>query len=1122
MANISAESSGSALDNLAQATDLSRSEASEEDKIKAMMTQSTQDYDPSKYMKIRGQGQVGPVPGNYCCFKCGMPGHWIKQCPLNLTMDIKKSTGIPRSFMVPVEGPEVPGAMMTPSGHFAVPAIDHEAYREVKKERPPFQADSPTPEIAKPVIPSELLCSLCKDLLSDAVLIPCCGDSFCDDCIRALLLDSEEQECPQCHTKAVSPDTLIPNRFLRTAVTNFRSETGYTKATPVAPAVIEPVVVPEVKEDVEEEKEEPELILEDEEFKEEIVASPAVDEEFIEEPSEPPPPGGESLEEVRIPTPTVDEKPAAAEVNQSDVVKQSPTAPSKTVTPAVNNLSILAQKAPLIALQQALLQGNPLLLGSQNIQQIALIQQGLMAMQRIPHSSQSAPLLPTPSTVQTAPAPPALPPQNSVPIQPLMTAQPPTHMPPPGFPRSMPPPRFQGPSIPPPGARPMLPPGGPRGLPPMGYPGAPPFPPNGMGMPPGYGNHASSAANQLASHPILQQGVIEDPLAAFEKLLKEKEERDRARKKRRSISRSRSRSRSRTRRSKSPRQRSRSRSGSPPRRRSRSHSPSRRRRSPAVRGRRGRSRSRSPSGGRSPSPRSGGRHGFYDRSPSHGSPGRYPREYREDFSTAASANYYPPYGYPPMGPQGPPMRGYGGPPGPMGPIGRGGPMGGYVPRGPHFGIGMPRGMGPRGPYPPGYMGPRGPMGIVGAPPSLLSLDLGRGRGYREERRADYEREYYPDSDRTRRSPPPPPPGEFESDAPLIYTKPRRPDQPEKVPEKPRERVKEREREREHGYMKDSRERDRERDRDRGDRDKDRERDRDREREKDRERDRERDRDREKVRSRHDGRDTKESSRRAEVVSRERERERGGSHSSVSSRSSTATKDKSKEKEKDRDKDKEKKKEKKDKDDEDKKKDKKRKKKKEKEKEKEKEKDKKDKKKSKHEKKKSVDIEDQAEAAKTQSQPEQPVPGDCSGFDDSVATEADKSQLENVDIKESNDQRVGAVQEDEAALEDVLIITTDKSLESLVDDVAPAEEDADRQRTQVRKERSREREKDDKVVKDKVLPLPHSRWEEDSEEEEASDSFKNVSDIVSIGADPGPIKRADNAIFRRAISAINRK
>lgn len=33
---------------LIKATDLSRVEASEEEKIKAMMTQSTQDYDPSK------------------------------------------------------------------------------------------------------------------------------------------------------------------------------------------------------------------------------------------------------------------------------------------------------------------------------------------------------------------------------------------------------------------------------------------------------------------------------------------------------------------------------------------------------------------------------------------------------------------------------------------------------------------------------------------------------------------------------------------------------------------------------------------------------------------------------------------------------------------------------------------------------------------------------------------------------------------------------------------------------------------------------------------------------------------------------------------------------------------
>ncbi len=98
-----------------------------------------------------------------------------------------------------------------------------------------------------------------------------------------------------------------------------------------------------------------------EEFKEEIAASPMGEEEYNEELSEPPPPGGESLEEVRVPTPTVDEKPPGE--STPDTVKQSPTAPAKTVPPPVNNLSILAQKAPLIALQQALLQGNPLLLG---------------------------------------------------------------------------------------------------------------------------------------------------------------------------------------------------------------------------------------------------------------------------------------------------------------------------------------------------------------------------------------------------------------------------------------------------------------------------------------------------------------------------------------------------------------------------------------------------------------------------------------------------------------------------------------------------------------------------------------------------------------------------------------
>lgn len=52
---------------------------------------------------------------------------------------------------------------------------------------------------------------------------------YCAIGIRTFLLESEEHECPDCNEKDVSPETLIPNRFLRNAVMNFKNETGYAK-----------------------------------------------------------------------------------------------------------------------------------------------------------------------------------------------------------------------------------------------------------------------------------------------------------------------------------------------------------------------------------------------------------------------------------------------------------------------------------------------------------------------------------------------------------------------------------------------------------------------------------------------------------------------------------------------------------------------------------------------------------------------------------------------------------------------------------------------------------------------------------------------------------------------------
>ncbi|XP_077940225.1 uncharacterized protein LOC120827758 isoform X2 [Gasterosteus aculeatus] len=177
------------------------------------------------------------LPANYTCYRCGNTGHHIRDCPIigdkncDAPARIKKSTGIPRSFMVEVDDPNTKGAMLTNCGRYAIPSIDIAAYAIGKKERPPFVAqEQPKSEEEEEPVPEELLCGICHDLMSDAVVIPCCGNSYCDDCIRSALLDSEDHVCPTCRQLDVSPDTLIANKFLRQAVETFKKERGYTKS----------------------------------------------------------------------------------------------------------------------------------------------------------------------------------------------------------------------------------------------------------------------------------------------------------------------------------------------------------------------------------------------------------------------------------------------------------------------------------------------------------------------------------------------------------------------------------------------------------------------------------------------------------------------------------------------------------------------------------------------------------------------------------------------------------------------------------------------------------------------------------------------------------------------------
>lgn len=116
-------------------------------------------------------------------------------------------------------------------------------------------------------IPEDLICAICKGIFKDAVMIPCCGSSFCDECVRTALLESEDNECPDCKEKGTSPGSLIPNRFLRNAVAAFQAESSNVMSRDNQKSkILEELIVQD--DELEEPVAEEELVENEEELKE--------------------------------------------------------------------------------------------------------------------------------------------------------------------------------------------------------------------------------------------------------------------------------------------------------------------------------------------------------------------------------------------------------------------------------------------------------------------------------------------------------------------------------------------------------------------------------------------------------------------------------------------------------------------------------------------------------------------------------------------------------------------------------------------------------------------------------------------------------------------------------------
>ncbi|EIE87768.1 hypothetical protein RO3G_12479 [Rhizopus delemar RA 99-880] len=204
--------------------------------------------DPNKRGKYQGpnngenkDGQIPQrvPPPNYVCYRCGQKGHYINQCPTNGDKEydkhprIKRTTGIPRSFLKVIEEPKnavkagTGGLMVTPKGDIVVAQADSSSWdKHVAKAATTLGLGSSSAGDLMDwydtiPVPEHLKCTICQGLLRDASITPCCGSSFCDDCIRVHMMD-HDFACADCQQHIQHGlDGLIANVDVRECVDNY-------------------------------------------------------------------------------------------------------------------------------------------------------------------------------------------------------------------------------------------------------------------------------------------------------------------------------------------------------------------------------------------------------------------------------------------------------------------------------------------------------------------------------------------------------------------------------------------------------------------------------------------------------------------------------------------------------------------------------------------------------------------------------------------------------------------------------------------------------------------------------------------------------------------------------------
>ena len=237
----------------------------EEERVKAMFSLNTAQWqqkqeEMANETRVPIQGQKpfnkkqnipeGEPPHGYICYRCGKKGHWIQACPTNDDPNyenknrIKRTTGIPRSMLKKIDQSEIDNLddaqrqnlMVNADGEYVFAQADEKAWKQhLERVKAAGAAQKEGEQGDKELQSRGLECPIDKRMFVNPMKTPCCGKTYCNDCIENALLESD-LTCPGCETENVSLERLEPDTETIQKIKDYEMEKSDKKASSPYPS----------------------------------------------------------------------------------------------------------------------------------------------------------------------------------------------------------------------------------------------------------------------------------------------------------------------------------------------------------------------------------------------------------------------------------------------------------------------------------------------------------------------------------------------------------------------------------------------------------------------------------------------------------------------------------------------------------------------------------------------------------------------------------------------------------------------------------------------------------------------------------------------------------------------